>query len=250
MSNVSIVTSTSKPFYVADGDVHTITFQGSTYRFRVNVPFDEVMGAPWKEHDGHGPVSEWTTRDKRPGELVLSTDGTHKRYYDAAEANRVAKRDGWGLADDAKVALLDRLARPRKVRRVVGKPKTEHRYGGLMQVQHVKTEIVTLEGRDRTKPLTLGEIRAEAVRRDFEYLSGWAKDEWHWCGVVVTPLGEDPEMDAFTPMDYMHALWGINDDDDAYIAEVARDLMLTAAREIYKESAEAQYWAARGLTTH
>ncbi|CAN7776744.1 hypothetical protein [Caballeronia sp. LjRoot31] len=249
MPNVASVANASKLLYVTDGDVQTITFQGRTYRFRVNVQFDEHMGEPWKEHDGHGPVSDWTTRDKGPGEWVLANDGSHKRYYDAAEANLLAKRDGWGLADEEQAALLDRLAKPRKVRRVIGKPKRGHRFGGLMRVQQVKTEVVTLEGRDRTKALTRGEIRAEAVRRDFEYLSGWAKDEWHWCGVVVTPLGDDPEMDAFTPIDYMQALWGINDDDDAYIAEVAHELMLTAACEISKESAEAQYWAARGLTT-
>lgn len=250
MSNISVVTGAASRQYITDGDIRTIEFQGSTYRFRVNVQFDEGMGPPWEEHDGHGPVSEWTTRDKKPGERVLATDGSHKRYYDLAEANRIAKRDCWGLADEAKEALLDRLARPRKVRRAVGKPQLRHRHGGLMQVQQFQTQVVVLEGRDRTMPLTFGEIRAEAVRRDFEYLSGWAKDQWHWCGVVVTSLGDEPDMDAITPIDYAHALWGINDDDDAYISEVAHDLMLSTARELSKEATEARYWAARDLLTH
>lgn len=56
---------------------------------------DEGMGAPWKEHDGHGPVSDWTTRSKRPGELVLNEDRGSFRYYDFAEACRIALRDGW-----------------------------------------------------------------------------------------------------------------------------------------------------------
>jgi hypothetical protein len=76
--------------------------------FRINEPFemdgftlvarmesDDSHGAPWEEEDGHGPVSEWTTRDKSPGELVLAEDRSSKRYYDFAEAVRIAKRDGW-----------------------------------------------------------------------------------------------------------------------------------------------------------
>lgn len=57
--------------------------------------FDQDMGPPWKENDGHGPVSEWTRRDKKPGERVLCVDRFSKRYYDYAEAIRIARRDGW-----------------------------------------------------------------------------------------------------------------------------------------------------------
>lgn len=60
---------------------------------------DEHMGPPWEEHDGHGPVSDWTTRDKRPGELVLNGDRHGwRRFYDFAEAVRIARRDGWNCA--------------------------------------------------------------------------------------------------------------------------------------------------------
>jgi hypothetical protein len=57
--------------------------------------YDDSMGPPWKEHDGHGPVTDWTSRDKRPGEMVLNSDRHSKRYYDFAEAVRIARRDGW-----------------------------------------------------------------------------------------------------------------------------------------------------------
>ncbi len=62
---------------------------------RVTVERDDCHGAPWKENDGHGPVSEWTTRDKRPGERVLSMDRHSKRFYDFAAAVEIAKRDRW-----------------------------------------------------------------------------------------------------------------------------------------------------------
>jgi len=66
-----------------------------TLSARVTVERDDDHGAPWEENDGHGPVSEWTARDKRPGERVLSADRHVKRFYDFAAAVEIAKRDGW-----------------------------------------------------------------------------------------------------------------------------------------------------------
>jgi hypothetical protein len=63
--------------------------------FAAKLVADEAHGAPWDEDCGHGPVSEWTTRDKAPGELVLCEDGRSKRYYDFATAVRKAKTEGW-----------------------------------------------------------------------------------------------------------------------------------------------------------
>lgn len=57
--------------------------------------YDTNTGAPWKECDGHGPVSDWEHRDKRPGELILNKDRGSKRFYDFAEAVKIARRDGW-----------------------------------------------------------------------------------------------------------------------------------------------------------
>lgn len=80
--------------YACTGDCITVEHGGITYTATIECDWD--TGAPWEEHDGHGPVSNWTTRAKMPGELILSTDGPHKRYYDFAEACRIARRDGWG----------------------------------------------------------------------------------------------------------------------------------------------------------
>lgn len=76
---------------------------GKTYR--VEFIFDSDMGAPWKEHDGCGIVSEWENRDKKPGEVVISEDRGAKRFYDIAETTRIAKRDKWGVsgADTSKM---------------------------------------------------------------------------------------------------------------------------------------------------
>ena len=79
--------------YCSIGDEITGEIDGFTITARI--VYDEDMGPPWKEHDGHGPVSEWTDRPKRPGERVLSCDRNLYRYYDVAEATKIAKRDGW-----------------------------------------------------------------------------------------------------------------------------------------------------------
>jgi hypothetical protein len=67
---------------------------GSTAR--VSVLPDDTLGAPWEEHDGHGVVSEWTRRDKAPGELVLCEDRGKRRFYDFSESVKIARRHGWG----------------------------------------------------------------------------------------------------------------------------------------------------------
>lgn len=73
--------------------METIEHKGHTYRVEI-VP-DEDHGAPWDEEDGHGPVSEWTRRAKLPGEIIIAKDRDYYRYYDFAEACRIARRDGW-----------------------------------------------------------------------------------------------------------------------------------------------------------
>lgn len=65
-------------------------------RLTVTTERDECAGAPWEECDGHGPVSEWRSKDsKRPGERVLCTDRSRARFYDWQSAIAEAKRDGW-----------------------------------------------------------------------------------------------------------------------------------------------------------
>lgn len=123
----------------------------TTLTFRVKVEDDLDHAEPWKNSEGHGVVSEWTGRDKKPGEWVLKESRGDKRYYDMAATIKLAKRDGWGLNPEAKAVLAKRL------------------------------------GREPTK----GEIVEAAVKDDFEYLRGWCNDEWRYVGVIVTLLDDD-----------------------------------------------------------
>lgn len=125
-------------------------FEGDTFihggrQFRVQTPYDDIGETPWERNDGTGIVSEWTRRDKKPGERVLSTDHGMNRYYDFARTMEKARKEGWGLRDQDKAALALKL------------------------------------GREPTK----GDIIAEAVERDFAWLRRWCKDEWSYIGVVV-----------------------------------------------------------------
>lgn len=64
--------------------------------FRVVWSYDDCMNEPWKEHEGHGEVSDWTARSKRPGELVLLKDRGMALYYDFAATVEKARAEGWG----------------------------------------------------------------------------------------------------------------------------------------------------------
>jgi hypothetical protein len=72
----------------------TIELDGMS--FAVYLERDDYASPPWEEFDCYGPVSGWTSRDKRPGELVLNEDRGSRRYYDYQEACRIARRDRWG----------------------------------------------------------------------------------------------------------------------------------------------------------
>lgn len=85
-----------KPFdeYVCEGDEITCKEKGFTVKATIHD--DPDMGPPWKEHDGHGSVSDWRPRDsKRPWEKILTEDRGSCRFYDWQEAIKTAKTDGW-----------------------------------------------------------------------------------------------------------------------------------------------------------
>jgi len=145
-------------------------FEYRGFNVTIQIHHDEDMGPPWKEDDGHGPVSGWRKRDsKRPGERVLIEDHNHCLFYDFAEACQIAKRDGWSLSDEGNAKIASRLGR---------KPTAE-------------------------------EIRVATVEQDFAYCRGFATGEWHWLGyttVIANSSGDNIEGDScwgFDDSDYM-----------------------------------------------
>ena len=76
--------------------------------YRIEYHFDSDADLPWEGCDGHGIVSEWTLRDKRPGERVLCSDRQSKRYYDVQATSEKAKREGWGIAPELDKGLTQK----------------------------------------------------------------------------------------------------------------------------------------------
>jgi hypothetical protein len=163
------------------------TFEHRGYTFRVRFERDDYMGEPWKEHDGHGVVTDWTSRDKAPYERILVSDrhGRSRRYYDVQASTKLARKDGWGCSHGRHVATLENP--PTRAAHQV------YWHGHTSQ----------------------GAATACAVNEDFENLRAWCNDEWEWTRVVVTLDGED----------YMEALSGIDGyRDGKYCTEVAYEL--------------------------
>lgn len=134
------------------------TFYVAELPFRFTTEWDDSGDTPWERSDGHGPVSKprrfyHGEENKAPGEVRLYDDRGYARYYDFAEATRIAKRDGWGLCD---------------------------------------AELAKLETRLGRKP-TRKQIVREAVQRDYDFLRGWCNDDWHYVGVVVTRMDTGEE---------------------------------------------------------
>jgi len=64
-------------------------------KFKVEVLYDDTGETPWGSCDGRGQVSDWTSRDKKPGEVILCEDRNSKQFYDMQGAIKTARADGW-----------------------------------------------------------------------------------------------------------------------------------------------------------
>lgn len=75
------------------------------YSVRVHVDYDQDMGPPWDNSDGHGPVRVDLKENKAPGERILGQAGARDQWYlyDFAEAVKIARRDGWGDGDGGRL---------------------------------------------------------------------------------------------------------------------------------------------------
>lgn len=84
--------------YALPGSDHVLTCEVGGFTLTARLE-DDHGDPPWEREDGHGPVSDWTSRPKRPGEWVLCSDRFSHRYYDAQAATEQAKAESWGPRD-------------------------------------------------------------------------------------------------------------------------------------------------------
>lgn len=152
--------------------IQSTDYEHEGHTITINWFYDQDMGPPWEEHDGHGIVSEWKhSHHKAPGERILCSDRGSHRFYDWQGTMMKARAEGWGLHDDDKAAMERGMGRA----------------------------------------MTKGEIIAEAVRRDYEYLRRWCNDQWHWVGYMIEVTDPDGYAVYFTS-DLVDSLWGIDSD--------------------------------------
>lgn len=160
-------------------------FQIGDFNYLFTIERDDDAQEPWKRNDGHGVVSEWTTREKAPHERVLAADKSRKLYYDWNASIERAVTDCWGIGEQE------------------------------------KADFKAANGRDMTKR----EIYARAVQLDFERLAAWCRDDWFYIGIVVTmvKLDEDAPKGWFRTK-HQASLWGIESDAGKYLLEVVKEL--------------------------
>lgn len=192
------------------GEEFEFIHNGVEYTARIE--HDDTSGAPWEEEDGHGEVSEWTTRAKSSGELVLNGDNGSKRFYDFAGACRIARRDGWGF-----------LPEPVRVERrhgggCTGAALPTYRSGGFSIVSDDSGHAYSELHRMHRETMTAKQYAAGAAMADYERLRAWCNDEWCYVGVVVRRTG-DCECCGES-----ESLWGIESDAGEYIREVSIEL--------------------------
>lgn len=202
-------------------EYETIRVNRRAFAFRI-VPYCD-MGAPWEEHDGHGPVSEWESRAKLPGEIIINQDGESRRFYDFAAACQIARRDGWGfLPGKLRLAKVDGKWQAWVDGKLRRGPRGRSRREKLFfaTAPEINAAIRAVYAAHRAT-MTAREYAAGAAAQDCERLRQWCADQWEWIGVEVAPIeGEDgPDWDA------SRSLWGIESDSPEYHREVAAELV-------------------------
>lgn len=181
--------------------------------FEVSRYSDDIQSPPWENSDGHGTVRYIDNRESLGrGEVILCDLDRGRFVYNFGAALLTASRDKWGLPPPEVGSLAQRLGK---------------------------------------KP-TKAQIRAEAVRKDMQYLRGFCSGDWIYIGVCVRIIGSDgaPQGEPFE-----NALWGIESCGE-YWEEVAHEIadeILSdrgrAWRAALREARARKYWAARDVVT-
>ena len=132
------------------------TFEYKGRKFAIISEPDNDHGAPWDEYDGIGEIRTIRERGaKKPSEVIIHTSRFEHWVYDVKASIEKARRESWGLSDNALAALRAKI-----------KP-TKHR--------------VSMEPTPR-------EIIRESVARDMAYCRGYLNGDWGFVILGATLL--------------------------------------------------------------
>lgn len=214
------------------------TPQIGAFTLTVTIQHDDDSDAPWDREDGHGPVSDWRKCDyagnvpKSPGELMLCDNDRsgmsgHKsaRFYDYAEACRIARRDGWGFLPGPLVTKQNSGGKWHAwVGREDGCGECLFNTGGHDDINAAINAVYDAH----RATMTPRQYAASAARADYDRLRAWCNDDWSYVDVIVTATHTDTGIECGTA-----SLWGIESDATDYLLETANELAdeaLTEAR--------------------
>ena len=178
------------------------------YRLRVQIKHDDSQGEPWKECEGYGVIKRRrsNSREKHPWERFMGDN----YIYDMRATRAKAKKDGWGLDEEALIALSARLGRVPTGKQMI----------------------------------------AESIEKDYAFLLTWINDEWHWHGYIVTLLdADDEEMDDYSDSCWGFDFWLYDDTKNRYFYEQITDAAEHIVQRAEKEAQELRYWNERDVMT-
>jgi len=218
------------PDYV--GSTVTTTHDGFDLSLRMES--DDYMPAPWDNEDGHGPVSDWRRprynghAHKYPGELELCNDHGSARFYDFAEACRIARRDGWGVSP----ASLGQRQHDDGTWTVTAQWR-DGRYDlqtFTSTADDINAAVRDVYAQHRATYPSDRAYAAAAARSDFERLQRWCNGDWYYASLIVTASRDGIELGSAS-------VCGIESDSGDYMHDIADDLAAEAiddAREAIK----------------
>ena len=159
-------------------------FQHKGLNFRCIVNYDNDMGMPWDEHDGHGIIREarsvYGRPEKKPGERILHVDGYNYWIYNFQKTMKIAKSERWGSSKETP----EMTKKQRAEAAVIADMEyckdylTGRRYWVFIEVYRINDN-----GHQISESEYLGGIDSGYSRRDDEYLKECAielADGIHW----------------------------------------------------------------------
>ena len=150
----------------------TFEHNGRTFTFRTE--WDDCGRLPWKDDDGAGIVSEWTSRAKEPGERILCSDRSMHRYYDFAGTMRKAMKDCWGGYDkpkDATKKLVAALAVEKDFERMRRFCNDQWNYVGVIVKDEMTGQVASLWGIESDSGDYVNEVAYELADEMFPLAS-------------------------------------------------------------------------------
>jgi hypothetical protein len=165
-------------------DTRTLEYRG--LRFKVCHVADPDHRAPWEEYDGHGVVTDWLSIEQQ-------AERDRTKFYPLGTMQRDGSQRFYDMDASIRKAIAEQW--------------------GVNDEERAKLKAGRLDGAEASE----AQVLHRAVVLDRDYLNAWCNDEWQYIGVVVQ-LQDAGEL---VPT---QSLWGIESNDTAYLAAVAREL--------------------------